>query len=788
MTRPLRSTDPASIGDYELIGRIGGGGMGDVFLGRSPSGRLAAVKVVRDLLADDPRFRARFGREVAAARSVSGAYTAAVLDADPDAERPWLATAYIDGPSLLDRVAEQGPLSVRETRALGAGLAEALRDIHRAGLVHRDLKPGNVLLAEDGPRLIDFGIIRVEDGAGLTETGYVFGSAGFMAPEQASGGEATAAADIYALGAVLTFAVTGHGPFGDGPTPGVLLRQASGDRDIAAVPEGLRDVVARCLDILPGARPTTDSLLQLLGGNAIEDAVVEAVVKKDSTKQRTKVRTKERTRSPELDSLLRASSAGAQNTEIANTPTTVMRAEPGKGGKNAKNSNRAKNTNSAKNTNRATSAKASTTTERLGKAAKRAQPEPQPIPTRRKFLYLGVAGAVVAAFGWGVADMPHGDTKTTGAESDDSGDQPGIPTTASNGNLGGPLKGPLWSHTSIYADFLALSGNTLLVQGTTLTAYEGDTGNERWTAPDGSFGQSTDGILPVVGDTAYETASNGGVAAVEVEKGVQSWNSPVPASWTTRGLIGASTEMVLGWSFIDVKQTDSNGLWGVDSSMHLASWQTPVGAIDGSPYYSADTGLILLSQPKDNQLTAYYANSGNPAWTVKDGSQSSYTAIATGITSHGATIYWGTNRLYAFDKSGKPVWPVGVSNGQGGNFHAVVADDDAVYAAATGGSLEESNVIGAYKVSDGAPLWQSAWPKNDYPNPALECQLALGGGNLYIADHNTGALIALDAKTGRTLWQFQDHAASKADAWVVVANNAFVFVGYGTTVHGFEAG
>ena len=335
MTRPLRSTDPTRIGDYELTGRIGGGGMGDVFLGRSPSGRSAAVKVVRDLLADDPHFRERFRREVAAARSVSGAYTAAVLDADPDAERPWLATAYIDGPSLLDRVASRGALSAEETRTLGAGLAEALRDIHRAGLVHRDLKPGNVLLAADGPRLIDFGIIRAEDGEGLTETGYVLGSAGYMAPEQAAGGEATAAADVYSLGAVLTFAATGHGPFGDGPTPGVLLRQAAGDRDISAVPEGLRDVVARCLDVLPGGRPTTNALLELLGGDAIADtATAGAPVtpkgkrKTARAKDRTKTSTKTPTKSPELDGLLSGMSSAAQNAEIARTPTTLMRASP----------------------------------------------------------------------------------------------------------------------------------------------------------------------------------------------------------------------------------------------------------------------------------------------------------------------------------------------------------------------------------------------------------------------------------------------------------------------------
>ncbi|MEY9862431.1 serine/threonine protein kinase [Catenulispora sp. GAS73] len=748
MTRPLRSTDPTRIGPYELTGRIGGGGMGDVFLGRSPGGRLAAVKVVRDLLADDPRFRERFRREVAAARSVSGAYTAAVLDADPDAERPWLATAYIDGPSLLSRVADEGPMSAQETRALGAGLAEALRDIHRAGLVHRDLKPGNVLLAADGPRLIDFGIIRAEDGEGLTETGYVLGSAGFMAPEQAAGGEADAAADIYSFGAVLTYAATGHGPFGNGPTPGVLLRQASGDRDISGIPEGLRDIVSRCLDTLPAARPTTDSLLELLGENAKDEK--RAARTKTPAKTKTKTDTKTKTR--ELDDLLLAASVGTQNAEIATTPTTLMRAKPGKNAKDRKDRNTA-------NT-----------------------------PTRRKFLFFGLAGAAVAAFSVGVAEMPHGDAKTTGAETGDTGSNSpsGLPTTVSKGSLGGPLKSPLWSHTGVYADFLALSGNTLLVQGTTLTAFDTAAGTQRWTVPTGTYAQLNDGVFPATADTAYETAAAGSdLVAVSVANGRPAWRVPGPANWLTRGLVGASSDLVVGWSYIDANQPANDGLWGVDAQTHQLRWQTQIGAVDRAPYYSAGTGLVLLSQPHDSKLTAYNAKTGGQAWTAQDTSPASDPAFATDITSHGTSIYWATNRLYAFDANGRALWPVGVTESDGGAFHAVIADDNAVYAASS--VTLGNSVIAAYRASDGGPLWRSTWPKS-YLDPSLECRLALGGGILYIADRVNGTLVALEAKTGKTLWQFHDPAATGSNtSWQIVANDAYVFAGYGTTVHGFKA-
>lgn len=211
---------PTRIGPYEVFQLLGEGGMGRVFLARSPGSRLVALKVIRPEYADAPDFRGRFRRETEAARSVSGFFTPPVLDADADAPQPWLATAYVPAPSLHEVVRGFGVLPEPALRALGTGLAEALLAIHAAGIVHRDLKPGNVLVAEDGPRVIDFGISRAVDATQVTRTGAVMGTPGFMAPEQiVSSREAGPAADVFSLGCVLVFAATGQGPFGAGGRP-----------------------------------------------------------------------------------------------------------------------------------------------------------------------------------------------------------------------------------------------------------------------------------------------------------------------------------------------------------------------------------------------------------------------------------------------------------------------------------------------------------------------------------------------------------------------------------------
>jgi hypothetical protein len=261
VVRGLEPGDPQLIGPYRLTGELGSGGMGRVFLGLSPGGRLVAVKVIRAELAADQEFRIRFSREVAAARRVSGLFTAMVVNADVDGAMPWLATAYVPGPSLSQAVTGTGPMWARPALALAAGLAEGLSGIHAAGVVHCDLKPSNVLLAQDGPRVIDFGISRAAEAASITTAGYVVGSPGFMSPEQAKGEEIGPASDIFSLGTVLTFAATGGGPFGTGSAPELAYRLVYGRPGLDGLPEELRPLVAHCLAKDPARRPTADELL-----------------------------------------------------------------------------------------------------------------------------------------------------------------------------------------------------------------------------------------------------------------------------------------------------------------------------------------------------------------------------------------------------------------------------------------------------------------------------------------------------------------------------------------------
>ncbi|MGW3197586.1 protein kinase domain-containing protein [Streptomyces sp. NPDC001118] len=263
--QPLDVDEPATVGPYRLLGRLGSGGMGRVYLGRSAGGRTVAVKIVHPHFALDEEFRARFRREVAAARRVGGAWTAPVLDADPDAPVPWVATAYAAGPSLAAAVTDTGPLPTHTVRALGAGLAEALAAVHELGLVHRDVKPSNVLLTLDGPLLIDFGIARATDGtASLTSTGVSIGSPGYMSPEQILGKGATGAADVFSLGAVLTYAATGEPPFHGDSSAALLYQVVHEAPELGSLAGGLRDIAAACLAKDPSARPTPAELAHRL--------------------------------------------------------------------------------------------------------------------------------------------------------------------------------------------------------------------------------------------------------------------------------------------------------------------------------------------------------------------------------------------------------------------------------------------------------------------------------------------------------------------------------------------
>ncbi|MEU9485733.1 serine/threonine-protein kinase [Streptomyces decoyicus] len=261
----LRAGDPAEIGGYPLEARLGSGGMGTVFLARTSSGRPVAIKLIHPQFAADDEFRIRFRQEVAAARQVSGAFTAAVVDAAPEAEQPWMATTYIQGHTLSRHIATKGPLSGAELRRLAIGLAEALRDIHRVGVVHRDLKPSNVVLSPEGPRVIDFGISRAVDQQTLTITGRVIGTPPFMSPEQLQAPrDVGPRSDVFSLGTLLAYSATGHGPF-DAESPYIAAYQVvHREPSLEDVPVSLRTVVESCLAKEPNGRPSADELLVLL--------------------------------------------------------------------------------------------------------------------------------------------------------------------------------------------------------------------------------------------------------------------------------------------------------------------------------------------------------------------------------------------------------------------------------------------------------------------------------------------------------------------------------------------
>ena len=266
---PLEAEDPRQVGRFEIVARLGAGGMGRVYLARLPDGQQFALKMIHQFLSDDVQFRRRFHREVLAAQRVTGENTAALVDADPDARPPWMAVEYVEGPTLSELIERGGPLKLASSVRLAAGMAQALISIHAAGLVHRDLKPSNVLMGTDGARLIDFGIAQASGASSLTMTGLVTGSAGFMSPEQAQAEHVTEASDVFALGTVLYFAATGRRPFGEGSMISVTYRVVHADPDLSLIRDpGLRELIANCLMKDAAARPTPSEIYERCPGIA----------------------------------------------------------------------------------------------------------------------------------------------------------------------------------------------------------------------------------------------------------------------------------------------------------------------------------------------------------------------------------------------------------------------------------------------------------------------------------------------------------------------------------------
>jgi hypothetical protein len=428
------------VGRYRVLGKLGEGGMGRVWLGCGPDGRLVAVKQVHAQFAMDPGFRARFRREVDASRAVSGAYTASVVDADPEAEVPWLASVFVPGPSLRQTLDSAGPLPEEAVLRLAAGLAAGLADIHRAGLVHRDVKPSNVLLAPDGPRVIDFGIARAADGEGgrgqLTRSGWLVGSPGFVSPEQAEGRELAPASDVFSLGSVLAAACAGNSPFAGSSTVRTLSNIVQGEPDLGRVPGRLLLIVQACLAKDPAARPTPAEVLAMAGPQPPAAEPWPEAVRQQIAVQRDWL------------AWLSGPSHGAPAWSVAEGRTDVVGAQAWSGPVG-------------------------------GGWGPQPPPVAAPMPNRRKFLWIAGIGAGVAAVAGGAVAV----ALAGNSHADQAGESP---TSAPVPK--GPA--PTWSRAvaTHYAGGLGLMGDVLVRwDRKTAQAFDAATGAPRWTIgrPDG---------------------------------------------------------------------------------------------------------------------------------------------------------------------------------------------------------------------------------------------------------------------------------------------------------------
>ncbi|KAF4407638.1 protein kinase domain-containing protein [Streptomyces lycii] len=686
---PLTAGDPVRVGRYRLLARLGQGGMGRVYLGRSPGGRAVAVKVVRDALLRDEGFRRRFVREVEAARRVTGFFTAAVVDADPEGEPAWLATEYVPGLSLRDAVARHGVWPEEGVRGLGAALAEALAAVHAADLVHRDLKPSNVLLAPDGPRVIDFGISAAAGDTALTQTGVVIGTPGFIPPEQLRHDSSGPAGDVFALGAVLAYAAAGVGPFGSGASHAVNYRVVHEDPDLGGLPPALADVVARCLAKDPAQRPAVAWLLEELGESepAADGRVRQPVPAPDED-----VTTAGWMPGPVADSAARLR---------AETPTEPL-PRPGDG-----------------------------TPQSLPapSPSSPAVPVPVPVPappgTRRRRLRTVLAAATalaVAATGtvlWRV-------------------------TAGEDGN--GPTRPPnlerLWTHTLADGQVLATaSEETLYLQHEErheITALDVTDGSQRWDRRMKVADVRRDkGHLKSPGNDIRVTAVSGGLLyygsndhlyAVDANSGDHRWRYMDDSFHASPVVVGdlAYAHMTSFFYVLDTRTGEE--LWdygyGVNANGDIAV-----------------TGDVLLVH-SEKKLIAVDLRTREQKWTHEAASEA-----ATGLAVADGKVYFGTRdgALYAVDtSSGDEVWRR--------TFEGELWDGrlggGAGMPEVAGGTVyfENDGYVSAFDAGTGSRRWQRKQRADEVTS------LDVVDDTLLVTDSD-GGMTALDTRSGRTGWR-----------------------------------
>ncbi|MFG2208870.1 PQQ-binding-like beta-propeller repeat protein [Streptomyces sp. NPDC048638] len=733
--QPLQTGDPESLGDYRLVARLGAGGMGRVYLARTSGGRTCAVKVVRPELAEDADFRRRFQHEVSIARAVSGPYTAAVVDADTEAALPWLATAFVLGPALDDVIEGHGPLPEASVRALGAGLAAALGGIHAAGLVHRDLKPSNVLLAADGPRVIDFGIARAVDGERLTSTGVVVGSPGFIPPEQATGQVAGPQGDVFSLGVVLAYAVSGRRPFGTGSAAGLLYQVAHGEPDLTGIPEALRPLVGQCLAKDPQARPTPDRLVAELAPDGVPAALdhwlpgpVASAIAQHAA------------RILDLDTPLRTGQEAAVRTPTAldqgafDGPTRPAAVQPEK---------------------RTTS--------------------------RRGFLALGAGAAVLAAGGgaawaWqGLGGEPAHHRRHQGKRDQDDPVDPQDFTTPPAGTSPKPLWDAQAKHLSLNYEIPPLAiGDLMVASGDPLIAHDVATGRQKWSVA----GVTTPGapLVHAAGLLFFAGSKyDGDFVGLDPATGKEAWRSRLDGGYDTPRPIAADGRRVFVIADVvtgDVGKT-STVIAAVDTKTHKVLWRKPRGAGSGDwdVAATADGRHVVYTDDLHN-LTVRDAGNGRQLWTKPVGEDK-----AARPTVHRDKVIIGGPTMRAFDlRTGAPRWSL--RTGHSNPFQTpLTLVGTTLYASVYNGG------VWAVDAATGKKLWKSDdLGRRPVPVEFVQVEDTVYGATAF----DSGGVHAFEARTGKLRWTYNDGVHDDG-AWHIAAAGRRLLVAHSDRLYGIPA-
>ncbi|MFC8722245.1 PQQ-binding-like beta-propeller repeat protein [Kitasatospora sp. NPDC057198] len=795
---PLDRTDPESVGPYHLLARLGVGGMGRVYLARSAGGRTVAVKVVRADLAGDADFRERFRREVSAAQSVGGTFTAPVVDADRDGESPWLATAYVLGPALDDAVRGHGPLPVETVRTLGVGLAQALAAIHAAGLVHRDLKPSNVLLAADGPRVIDFGIARALDGDRMTSTGVVVGSPGFMSPEQAAGRRLGPAGDVFSLGSVLVFAATGHGPFDhveDGGAPSaasLLYRVVHDEPDLSGLPEQLRPAVTACLAKDPGARPTPAELGALLG-EAVAPARsgwLPAALASDIATHAAEVMDLEAPVRPVDPRLAAAPAAPAP----VPTPTEVSPAEPADRG--------TVQLRTGGTPAPAHPAPAHPATEAVAVAGHPTAPidaapaaPASPGPSRRALLFgggavvlAGAGGLTAWALGGGTKKDPAPAPPTTGGP---TGSPTATASSAAPSRAPGMPPAPLWTYRTAGNNAgslgMAFSPGLLHLGSADLVAVNLADGKEKWITKDAmAYNMACAG-----GTISYGTVAD--LITVDAATGTVLWKYQAERGKPNGTQI--ASDMVLNaddravYAMCSYLQMDDKGVpdMGAKTGKGIMALSRKDGSMLWNQHrqqtadYTVSSDLtadaLLYTDSKENLVARSLAD-GSQTWFAPTNSRSEYQPVLQDGLVFCSVDPNGIQGVRVSD--GKQVWAKTSDRSTHMWYSPPAAGNHVVYSVLGGMTLTYQGTtytpaaptrVVAFNASDGTELWHLELPVE----VSMDTNPVLVEDTLFVPSPEHG-IYAVDVVNHKVRWVFQTNAGAELPWHLAGGENLLIAV------------